>query len=153
MANHRFEKITVTQKIQYIDVPQIVVFTFEFTVRSFMIICCAVREAKRLDSTELGYKIMIKKYALCNPLQIYFLSVRDCSTRLVACFYSSSLKPQILGTINTISVNTISVNTISIIIQLYIGIHRFGWPCLQEHVSNSLQVISQLSAYWKTFCS
>src|SRR6218665_1366267 len=148
MANHRFEKITVTQKIQYIDVPQIVVFTFEFPVRSFMIICCAVREAKRLDSTELGYKIMIKKYALCNPLQIYFLSVRYCCTCLVACFYSSSLKPQSLGTINTIS-----VNTISIIIQLYIGIHRFGWPCLQERVSNSLQVISQLSAYWKTFCS
>ena len=49
MNNLWFQKITITQ-IQYINVQQILVITFEFTgaARGFMIMSCATRGVKKV---------------------------------------------------------------------------------------------------------
>ena len=51
MDNLWFQKITISQiGLQYINVQQIVVFTFEFTgaARGFMIMSCAARGVKKV---------------------------------------------------------------------------------------------------------
>jgi len=57
MDNLWFQKTTVTH-LQYINVQQPLVVIFEFTgaARGFMIMSCAARGAKRLDSTDIMYK-------------------------------------------------------------------------------------------------
>ena len=62
MDNLWFQKTTIIQ-LQYINIQQILVVAFEFTgaARGFMIMSCAARGVKRMDSTALVFKSSYKR--------------------------------------------------------------------------------------------